>query len=321
MTISTHQQPPTVIIGGGSGFIGRFLTSRLRQQGWRVLVISRSQNKGDLTWADIEQNGLPACDAVINLAGKHILDMRKRWNQRYIDELYASRLHTTQTLVESMNKAEQPPKVFISVSGKCFYGTSQNKQFIENASAGEDFPGQLCAHWEAAAQQIDTSKVRHVHVRVGIVLGPARDKLNNTGILPALRLPFRFGLGAKFGTGKQYFPWVHINDVTGLMIKAIRDSSMHGTYNAVSPGIVQHEQFMNELSRVMKRPVWFRIPESVIRLIVTKDRMPILTQGQYVVPQRTLEAGYQFEFPSLSAAMNDLFNVNYHGELNYVSHH
>lgn len=311
----------TVLIGGGSGFIGRFLTQRLRQQGWRVLVISRDTARGDLTWDDIARHGLPPCAVVINLAGKHILDMRRRWNQRYIDELYASRLETTRCLVNKMNAAVTPPQVFISVSGKCFYGTSSNNQFVEHAGPGEDFPGQLCAHWEAAAKHIDTGRIRHVQIRLGIVLGPAHDKLTNTGILPALRLPFLFGLGAKFGNGRQYFPWVHIDDVTGLMIKAINDPGLHGTYNTVSPGIVTHEYFMNALSRVMRRPAWFRIPAWVIRLIVGKDRMPILTAGQYVVPKRTLEAGYRFEFPDLDNALDNLFQITHTGVPHYVSRH
>ena len=311
----------TVLIAGGSGFIGRFLAKRLRSQGWKVIILSRSPQRGDITWAQIESNGLPPCDAVVNLAGKHILDMRKRWTQSYIDELLSSRLQTTRTLVKLINSSKVPPKVFLSVSGKCFYGTSQEKTFGENQGPGEDFPGQLCDQWERAAREIDTSKVRHIQIRVGIVLGPVKENLFNTGILPLLRLTFMCGLGSKFGDGKQYFPWIHIDDVTGLMSKSLTTNSMSGIYNIVSPNIVSNEKFMHALGVTLNRPVLFRIPVRMIQFIVSKDRMPILTEGQHVIPKRTLAAGYQFKFPNLEPALNDLVHQRKTGEQYHARSH
>ena len=304
----------TALIAGGSGFIGRFITKRLQSEGWKTIILSRSLERGDITWEQIKADGLPTCDAVINLAGKHILDMRKRWNQSYMDEVLSSRLETTQTLVNAINNSNKPPRVFLSLSGKCFYGTSQQKVFQEHEGAGDDFPGQLCDQWESAARQIDTDRVRHVHIRLGIVLGPVNDKLFSSGILPLLRLAFMCGLGSTFGDGQQFFPWVHIDDVTGLMSKALNSDAMSGVYNSVSPNIVRNKEFMHALGDALNRPVLFRIPVAVIKFIVSKDRMPILIEGQHVVPRRTLDAGYQFKFPDLTTALEDLTNNRKTGE-------
>jgi len=311
----------TALIAGGSGFIGRFLTKRLKSGGWKVIILSRSLERGDITWDQVKAYGLPQCDAVINLAGKHILDMRKRWNQAYMDELLSSRVETTHTLVNAINTSVAPPKIFLTISGKCFYGTSQEKIFHEHEQAGNDFSGQLCDKWESAAREINTDKVRHVHIRVGIVLGPVKEKLFETGILPLLRLAFIFGLGAKFGNGKQFFPWVHIDDVTGLMSKSLNSRTMSGTYNMVSPNIVRNEDFMHALGHALNRPVLFRIPASVIQFVVSKERMPILIEGQHVIPKRTLDAGYQFKFPDLDSALVDLVNTRKTGEQYHVYNH
>lgn len=313
-----HSQQQTVLIGGGSGFVGRFLKTHLESHGFKVLVLSRSEERGDVTWQQVKEHGLPECSAVINLAGKHILDIRRPWNEAYKNEVLSSRIETTQILVDAINRSPIPPRVFISASGKCFYGTSNSKTFVETAGPGEDFPGQLCHQWETAASCIDTSRVRHVHIRLGIVLGPMKDKLSNTGIVPLLRLPFLFGCGAKFGTGKQFFPWVHIDDVCRLFHKAICDCDMRGVYNAVSPKIVSQKVFMQQFAKTLRRPILFRIPEFLIRLIVSKDRMPILTQGQHVVPDRTLKAGFEFKHAHLDFALQNLLHYhNLTGEQQY----
>ncbi len=309
-----HQtQQQTVLIGGGSGFVGRFLKRHLERQGFIVLILSRSVQRGDLTWQQIKEQGLPECHAVINLAGKHILDLRRRWNEAYKNEVLSSRIETTRLLVDAINNSPKPPAVFISASGKCFYGTSNSKSFVETAGPGHDFPGQLCHQWENAASCIDTSRIRHVHIRLGIVLGPMKDKLSNTGIVPLLRLPFLFGFGAKFGTGKQFFPWVHIDDVCSLFIKSIFDNEMQGVYNAVSPNIVSQKIFMQQFAKTLHRPVFFRIPESLVRFVVSEDRMPVLTQGQHVVPDRTLQSGFKFNHAHLDDALEHL--LHYHNAI------
>ena len=305
-------QKQTVLIGGGSGFVGRFLKNHLEHHGFNVLILSRSVERGDITWQQIKEQGLPQCHAVINLAGKHILDMRRRWNEDYKNEVLNSRIESTQLLVDAINHSSSPPQVFISASGKCFYGTSNTKTFVETAGPGADFPGQLCHQWEIAANSIDTSRVRHVHIRLGIVLGPMKDKLSNTGIMPLLRLPFLIGLGAKFGTGKQFFPWVHIDDVCQLFHKAIDDGDMQGAYNAVSPNIVSQKIFMQQFAKTLHRPILFRIPTSLVRFVVSKDRMPILTEGQHVVPDRTLKAGFEFKHAHLDTALHHL--LHYHAQ-------
>jgi uncharacterized protein len=172
-----------VIIGGGSGFIGTALTKALRERGDRVTLISRNNGQDRITWEELAKKGLPECDAVVNLAGQHILNLGRRWNDAYRDEVLSSRIKTTKVLVNCINDSSKPPEVFISTAGKCFYGTRElnSSEAIpeldeDSAPMGMDFPAELVAQWEAAAAGVDTSRVRHVKLRIGVVLGHVERK-------------------------------------------------------------------------------------------------------------------------------------------------
>ena len=307
MAIQTNSKH--IVIGGGSGFIGTELTKVLRKRGDRVTLISRTPGRNRLTWEAVEENGIPTCDAVINLAGKHILDMRRRWNQRYREEVVTSRVKTTEILVKAIN--DHPPEVFISTAGKCFYGTKEVEaagdypELDEYAEPmGIDFPAEMVRLWEAAACEVDSTAVRHVRLRIGIVLAAGHWKTR--GILPLIRLPFSVGLGASIGQGIQPFPWIHIDDVVNILIKAIDDRSMQDRYNAVAPGIVSNREFTHLLAAKLRRPVLWAIPRWLVTVFVGQERASILLQGQRVKPKRTLEAGYRFAYPDLNSALNQL---------------
>jgi uncharacterized protein len=317
--------PRHIIIGGGSGFIGSALTSALRSLGNTVTLVSRTPGAGRITWEELAKHGLPACDVVVNLAGQHILDVTRRWNAAYREEVVNSRVETTKQLVRALNESPSPPEVFVSTAGKCFYGTRE----IDTAEAypdldedskpmGLDFPAELVGQWEAAADGVDATRIRHVKLRIGVVLGKVERKSNigrlwqigrARGFLPIIRLPFCLGLGAVIGTGEQPLPWIHIDDMIGVLLHVIDRKDTRDRYNAVSPGTVTNRQFIEAFAQRLKRPVLWSVPAWLIRFLVGDERSSILLQGQLVRPKRTLQSGYVFRYPELGSALDDLVHI------------
>jgi uncharacterized protein (TIGR01777 family) len=324
---ATFGQSRHIVVGGGSGFIGSALASKLRERGDTVTLISRYPGPDRVTWADIARDGLPMCDVVVNLAGQHILDIRRRWTDAYRDEVINSRVETTRTLVRAINKSESPPEVFVSTAGKCFYGTRELDSIEahpeldeDSAPMGMDFPAELVGQWEAAADGIDTTKVRHAKLRIGVVLGKVERKSylgrlwrigRARGFLPIIRLPFCLGLGAVIGSGRQMFPWIHIDDMVGILLHVINRPETQGRYNAVSPGIVNNRDFTAAFAAKLRRPIVWSIPEWLVRLAVGAERSSILLRGQLVRPKRTLQSGYVFQYPTIESAMEDLVQITF----------
>lgn len=316
-----------IVIGGGSGFIGSALAHALVIRGDVVTLISRSAGSGRITWEDLARDGLPRCDAVVNLAGQHILNLGRRWNDAYRNEVIQSRVETTQTLVAAINASAHPPEVFVSTAGKCFYGTKEldtaeaHPELDEDSPPmGVDFPAELVARWEAAADGLDVSRVRHVKLRIGVVLG----KVDRTtglgrfwrigrsrGFLPIIRLPFCLGLGATIGRGSQMLPWIHIDDMVNLILHVIDNRDTVGRYNGVAPGIVNNRDFTRAFARHLRRKIVWTIPEWLVRLIVGDERSSILLRGQLVRPKRTLASGFRFHFPTIDAALDDLVKITF----------
>lgn len=314
-----------ILIGGGSGFIGSELTARLRSRGDRVTWISRAPGPDRICWTDVDAGRLPECDVVINLAGEHILNLRRRWNDEYRRDLVRSRVGTTRSLVGALNAMSKPPAVFVSTAGKCFYGSAEvaaDSQYPEYDEYSQpmvvDFPASMVALWEDAASAIDTSRIRHIHVRLGIVLGAVErssmlGKLwrvaRGRGILPLIRLPFCLGVGAVIGHGRQPMPWIHIDDVVGLLAHLVDAHAARGRYNAVAPGIVSNREFTELLARRLHRPIVWTAPARLVRAVVGQDRASILLAGQNVRPKRTLESGYRFRYPELQGALRNLVQI------------
>lgn len=316
-----------VVIGGGSGFIGSALAAALTIRGDRVTLISRTAGPGRMTWADLARDGLPACDAVVNLAGRHILDPTRRWTAAYREEVIASRVDTTRALVKALNDSAAPPEVFVSTAGKCFYGTRELARAEaypeldeDSGPMGVDFPAELVAQWEAAADGVDGARIRHVKLRIGVVLGQVERKSylwrlwrigRARGFLPIIRLPFCLGLGAVIGTGTQPLPWIHIDDMVGILLHVVDRADTRGRYNAVAPGIVDNRRFIHAFARRLRRPVLWSVPEWLVRALVVAERSSILLRGQLVRPKRTLASGYVFRFPDIESALADLVRVTF----------
>lgn len=316
-----------VVIGGGSGFIGTALTGELRKRGDRVTIISRFPGETRITWEQVAAGDIPACDAVVNLAGKHILDMRRRWTEQYRREVIASRVETTRSLVSALNRLSAPPAAFVSTAGKCFYGTGEIglvKEYPEltedSEPMGIDFPAELVSLWERAAEGIDTVRIRHVQVRIGVVLGKVEreSRLGKfwrigraRGFLPIVRLPFCLGLGATIGHGNQPFPWIHIDDMVGILVHIIDNPQLTGRFNAVAPGITTNRVFTEVFAQHLRRPIVWSIPPWLIERVVGAERASILLEGQNVKPKRTLESGYRFKYPDIDSALDDLVQISF----------
>ena len=316
-----------VVIGGGSGFIGSALAAALTARRDRVTLLSRTAGPGKMTWEDLAKYGLPVCDVVVNLAGRHILDLTRRWDAAYRNDVINSRVETTKQLVKALNESLSPPEVFVSTAGKCFYGTREldaaetYPELDEDSTPmGLDFPAELVGRWEAAADGVDETRMRHVKLRIGVVLGKVERKSHigrlwqigrARGFLPIIRLPFCVGLGAVIGTGRQPLPWIHIDDMIGIMLHAIDRPETSGRYNAVSPGIVTNRQFIEAFARRLRRPILWSVPEWLIRFLVGDERSSILLRGQLVRPKRTLGSGYVFRYPDVAAALDDLVRITF----------
>ena len=319
--------PRHVLIGGGSGFIGSALTAALRERGDRVTWISRQAGPDRITWEALGRDGLPDCDAVVNLAGMHILDLTRRWNDAYKEDLIRSRVETTHALVRAINAAPRPPEVFVSSAGKCFYGSRElaaaeapPELDEDSAPMGMDFPAELVSRWEDAASGVDTSRTRHVRVRIGVVLGAVERKSmigrlwrigRSRGFLPIIRLPFCLGLGATLGDGRQPFPWIHVGDMAGILLHLIDARDAQGRFNAVAPGVVSNAEFTHAFAARLRRPVVWAVPAWLVRAAVGEERSSILLRGQLVRPRRTLESGYRFRFPEIGGALDDLVKITF----------
>lgn len=298
-----------ILIGGGSGFIGQSLSQLLKSRGHQVTIISRQPGQQKITWADVSTKGLPPCDAVVNLAGENVLNPLRRWTEQFKQEVIASRIETTRTITQAISQSQSPPHTWVVVTGVGYYPPSQTQQYSEDSPGGNtDFLSRLVRDWEATAELPGTEgepATQLVKVRTGVVLG------RNGGALPKMLWPFWLCLGGILGSGKQPFPWIHIEDLCRLLCHTIeQEGKVGGILNAVSPSSVTdtNADFTGALSKAMGRPAFLFTPGFAIQLLFGSDRAPMLLEGQRVVPQRTLQSGFSFLYTDLDSALSQLLS-------------
>ncbi|NXA55479.1 D39U1 protein, partial [Nothocercus julius] len=288
--------------GGGTGFVGRALTQLLRIRGHEVTHISRQGGKDRIRWEELSRSGLPSCDAVVNLAGENVLNPLRRWDDAFCREIISSRVETTKTLAKAIAEADQPPRAWILITGVGYYRPSPTEEYTEDSAGGDfDFFSRLVSSWEAAAV-ICGSPTRGVVVRSGVVLG------RDGGAISRMLWPFRLGLGGPLGSGLQPFPWIHIRDLSGIVCHVLESEGLQGIFNGVSPSSpsTSNGSFAQELGAALGRPALLTVPAWAVRAVFGAERAIMLLEGQRVVPKRTLESGYHFIFPDLSAALKDI---------------
>ncbi len=292
-----------VVIAGGSGFLGQKLAKRLEHAGQQVRILTRqtAAGAGRITWQpDGTAGSLPphleGVDAVVNLAGENIAS--RRWSAKQKALLRSSRILPTRTLASAIAQCERPPRVFVSASAVGYYGPHGDEPVTEETPPGSDFFGRLCVDWEQEARAVE-SRTRLVIVRSGLPLSP------DGGALKPMLLPFKLGLGATLGSGTQYFPWVHIDDWTALVMWAIGNDSASGAFNAASPEPVTNHEFTRTLARVLYRPAIFHAPAFALRLALGELAGALLT-GQRALPACAERLGFQFTYRALEPALRSL---------------
>jgi uncharacterized protein len=303
------QKGTSVLIAGGSGLIGKYLTSLLISRRYEVSHLSRSNSeKGKVNffmWNPekklIDPEVLKGIDYIINLAGANIGEIR--WTRKRKELITGSRVRSTIFLHEIWKATGIPLKGFISASATGYYGSyTSDKIFTETDPPGNDFLGNTCRLWEDSAGLFERSGIRTVKIRTAVVLE------KNDSALSRLMLPGRFAFLIQTGNGKQYMPWIHIDDLCNIYLKAIEDSDMAGSYNAVSPQYVNHGEFMRVLSKVMKRPVFpIPVPGSVLRAIIG-EMSDIILEGSRISSEKIINSGYKFVYPDLTKALENVIS-------------
>jgi uncharacterized protein len=297
-----------VILTGATGLIGKNNASKLIQRGDEVTIFTRSVDKAKriipnaaeyVFWnseRDDWQPKLESKDAVIHLAGENV--MAKRWNEEHKKNIYNSRVDSTRILVKTIENAVDKPKVFISASAIGYYGNSE-ESVSEKSNSGKGFLSEVVRSWEKETNEVDRLGVRRVNIRIGIVL----DKYE--GALEQMITPYKFFIGGPLGSGKQWFPWIHIDDVAGIFLFALDNENVYGILNAVSPNPLRMNEFCRTLGAVMNRPSLFKVPAFVLKIIFGEGA-DVLLGGAKVIPERTIELGYIFNFVEVEKALKNL---------------
>lgn len=301
--------PRTILISGATGFIGGHLVRRLITRGDKVIVFTRNPDTaldrfGPHVQVVTDLDALDpatAVDAIVNLAGAPILGMP--WTRRRRQRLVTSRLDTTRALISLMGRLTSQVRVFVSASAIGYYGIRGDEVIDEQGRPTEVFQSRLCQEWEASARAAVWHGARLVRLRIGLVLG------QDGGALPQLARPMRFGLGAVIGTGRQWVSWIHIDDLIRLIEFSLDTPRVNGAVNAVSPVPVTHRQFQASLAAVLRRPLWLRIPATVIRAGLG-EMSQLLVDGQRVVPTRASGLGFQFGYVQIRDALAGLVRAD-----------
>ena len=306
-----------ILITGGTGLIGRKIVNELCREGVYVKLLTTDIEKAKsvfeknytietLKWSSFKnpqslKTVMDGTDAIINLAGANVGD--KRWNKKYKEILYNSRIDTTKLLVDTIRICKNRPQVFISASGVGVYGFREDEIIDENSSTGDDFLAILCRDWENEAMKAVESNIRVVVIRTGLVL----DK--NDGALKQLLTPFKFFVGGKLGSGKQWFSWIHIEDILRMYLFALEKDKLFGAVNGTSPNPVTNKMFANTLGDVINRPSVIPVPEFALKIAVGEFAKNLIT-GQRVIPAKAIKAGFEFGFPELKEALKNLLKKN-----------
>lgn len=291
-----------ILVTGGTGFIGQVLCPRLTAKGHTLTVLSR-RNEADVkalcgrvepisNLSRLREH--PGFDAIINLAGEGIAD--QRWSERRKQEIRDSRIALTRELVTVARSWSSPPAALISGSAVGFYGDQGSALVTEATPPNDEFTHRLCRDWEAEALELEADGVRVCLSRTGIVAGPGG------GFLKRMLLPFRLGLGGRLGSGLQYMPWVHREDVVSALIFMLDSDQASGAYNVVSPNPVTNREFTRCLAHALHRPALFPAPEPVLKLALGEMSRLLLT-GQQAMPEKLLQQGFEFSYPELPAAL------------------
>jgi uncharacterized protein (TIGR01777 family) len=298
------------VIAGGSGFLGRALARALVSAGHDVVALTRGADRGPssegraVSWTPDGRAGawtreVDGAAAVVNLAGESIA--ARRWSAEQKRRIRDSRVLATRSLVESIRQAARPPHVFVSGSAVGFYGPRGDDLINEANAPGTDFLSRVAVDWEAEARGAE-AVTRVAYVRTGLVLD------RHEGALPQMLPPFWFGAGGPVGSGRQYWPWIHLQDWVDLVRFVIQTPAAGGPFNATAPTPVTNGEFAAVLGRTIGRPAFVRAPAFALKLLLGEMAGPLLLSGQRAVPAKAEALGVTFTFRRLDDALRAIFN-------------
>ena len=294
-----------VLLTGGSGFIGKHLTDVLIEAGFTVSVLSRSDRentprvtyyKWDIKKNYIDKNAILNADYIIHLAGEGIVE--KRWTKRRKKAIIESRVRPVEMIYSILEMNNKKLEAFVSASGIGIYGAvTSHKICTENTPPADDFLGITCQKWEQAADKIGSLNIRTVKIRTGIVLG------KNEGFLKKMIPTFKSGFGAVLGSGKQYLPWIHIEDLCQIYLKSIVDTKLEGAYNACVTDNTTNSRFSKIMAKLYDYTIWLpKVPPFVLKILLGEMSIAVLT-GQRVSSEKIQKTGFEFQFTDLEKTL------------------
>ena len=297
----------SILVTGGSGFIGRHFCSAADQLGMHLTVLTRNPSAARKRVPDsvklisrlsqLEADYRP--DILVNLAGEPLAD--GRWTHRRKQKFYDSRINTTDSLFEFFSRAGQAPELVISGSAIGYYGPGESA-VDETAAAVDGFSHQLCRTWENSARRFESLGSRICYLRTGIVLG-------EEGALSRMLPAFKLGLGGPIGSGLQWMSWIHIDDMVEIIFHCINNSEVEGAVNATAPNPVTNREFSATLAELLKRPGFLTMPAFMIKILFGEMGEELLLQGQKVVPAKALNSGFKFHYSNLKSALADILEI------------
>lgn len=297
-----------IFISGGTGFVGTPLTNALHAAGHNLTLLVRNKSKqrrlpngvelveGDAMKEGSWQDEIAKADAVINLTGANIF---AKWTPEYKKLIHDSRTLSTRHIVDAIPSGGKRNTTLINTSAAGYFGFSGDDRKFEDAPPGNDFLAQVCVDWENEAKRAQTKGARVVITRFGVVLG------KNGGALAQLLTPFRMGVGGRLGDGRQWFPWVHITDLTGVILFLLNNGEVSGSVNLCSPNPVRNSELTEALGKVLRRPTLLPVPKFVLRLKFG-EMASVLLEGNRMMPGVLMENNFPFRFPAIEEALRDL---------------
>ena len=300
-----------VLISGASGFIGKSLTARLLERGDEVIHLVRREPESDSEATQIRWNttdpdsvnvdDLGPIDAVVNLSGATVA---KRWTREYLDIIASSRIITTETLVEICRRMQSPPTVFITPSGVAIYGDRGDEQLTERSERGEGILADIAVPWEAATASAEEFGVRTATARFGIVFAA------DDGPLPVMIRPFKLGIGGRLGNGRQWTPWIHIDDAVSALIFVAQNESLNGPINVVSPHVVRNSELSHAIADALNKPCFGWMPAIIARFIIGNYIQELAIDSKFVIPEKLLQANFEFKHRDLIACLQHELSTN-----------
>ncbi|HDR7827872.1 TIGR01777 family oxidoreductase [Bacillus cereus group sp. Bce018] len=296
-----------IAISGGTGFIGTYLSTFFIQKGHMVYILTRNKttetsdpNLQYVQWTpNLQTFPLSSIDVVINLAGESI---NSRWTKKQKKAILNSRIQTTKGLIKQLQTLNIKPHTFINASAIGYYGTSETESFTEqHETPGNDFLANTVCSWEQEASKARSLGMRTVYARFGVVLS------EDGGALPKMLLPYQFYIGGTIGSGNQWLSWIHIDDVVHLIDFIIQKEEIDGPLNLTAPLPIRMKEFGETIAAIMKKPHWLPVPSFMLHALLGEMSILVL-EGQHVLPSKAIEHGYQYTFPAIDHALQNILS-------------